>query len=154
MSVDQQTEIVSVSEVNLQRITGELRAGLDMLLKSPDRNVKAIADMMARDVDLLSQITAIALNELKNTYMEGMTDVDEAFQAGVEYGSAKTLVDAKPADLVSNVNGRLSELVHNFVVQSTLDGTLTDGQRQALYQTLSSAISGNKHVLSLIGGKR
>lgn len=152
MSIDQQSEIVSVDEVNVQRIAGELRAGLDMLLNSKDANVKAVAQMMQRDVDTLSQITEIALTELKNTYTQGMTDVDEAFKAGVEYGEAKALVDAKPAELVSNVNGRLSELVHNEVARRIQDGNLSDVERQQLYNWLGNALTATKHVLRLVQG--
>ncbi len=154
MSIEQQSEIVSVDNVSVERIAGELRAGLSMLLQSKDANVKAVAEMMQRDVDTLAQITEIALNELKNTYLQATVDVDEAFKAGIEYGEAKALVEANPAELVSNVNGRLSELVHNIVAQRIGTGNLSDVERQALYQTLSSAISGNKHVLSLINGNR
>lgn len=152
MSIDQNTEIISVDEVNIQRIANELRAGLDLLLTSKDANIKAVAAMMQRDVDTLSQITTIALTELKNTYTQGLTDVDEAFKAGVEHGEAKALVEAKPAELVSNVNGRLSELVHNEVARRIQNGDLTDIERQQLYNWLGNALTATKHVLRLVQG--
>lgn len=152
MSIEQKTEIVTVDEVSIVRIAEELRAGLSYMLQSSDGNVKAVAEMMSRDVDTLQQITEIALTELKRTLEQSYTDVDAAFKAGVEYGEAKALVDAKPAELVSNVNGRLSELVHNEVARRIQNGDLSDVERQQLYNWLGNALTATKHVLRLVQG--